>query len=299
MGTRPTRFGLGAGLVALGVGVGALAGCGGAGNDPVGDATAGKTKFVAACGYCHTLADANSKGQTGPNLDDAFRASRRQGWKDSQFRGVVREWISIAQPPMPRDAVKGQDAEDVAAYVASVAGTDRESAVERATSTSADGSILNYAGKPGPGQGGTPVEPAGGGGGGGSSSAAPAAGAGGGGGTAGGTATGGSQTTGGGGGAAAAAGKVAVDADPSGDLRFVQKTLSAKAGKVTFAFTNKSPVPHNFAIKGNGVKAGPTATISGGKTASLTVTLKAGSYEFYCAVPGHEQAGMKGTLTVK
>ena len=263
----------------------------------MGDATAGKTKFVAACGYCHTLADANSKGQTGPNLDDAFRGSREQGWNESQFRGVVREWIEIAEPPMPRDAVKGQDAEDVAAYVASVAGKNPESAVERATSTSSDGSILNYAGKPGPGEGGTPVEPAGGGGGGGSAGAAPAAG--GGGGTAtGGTATGGSQTTGGGGGAAAGA-KVAVDADPTGNLKFVQKTLSAKAGKVTFAFTNKSPVPHNFAIKGNGVKAGPSATISGGKTADLTVTLKAGSYEFYCAIPGHEQAGMKGTLTVK
>jgi uncharacterized cupredoxin-like copper-binding protein len=91
---------------------------------------------------------------------------------------------------------------------------------------------------------------------------------------------------------------VAVAADPSGQLAFVQKTLTAPAGKDTFVFTNDAPVPHNLAIKG-GVNAGPTNTISGGATAKLSVTLKPGTYEFYCAVPGHEQAGMKGTLTVQ
>ena len=75
-------------------------------------------------------------------------------------------------------------------------------------------------------------------------------------------------------------------------------SLEAPAGKVTFVFTNDAPVPHNFAIK-DGVTDGPTDTISGGATAKLSVTLPAGTYEFYCAVPGHEQAGMKGTLTVK
>jgi cytochrome c oxidase subunit 2 len=95
----------------------------------------------------------------------------------------------------------------------------------------------------------------------------------------------------------APAGAVAVEADPS-QLAFVQKTLQVKAGTVTFRFTNPSPVPHNFAIKGNGVMAGPTTTIHGGASAELTVKLTPGTYEFYCAVPGHEQAGMKGTLTV-
>ena len=98
--------------------------------------------------------------------------------------------------------------------------------------------------------------------------------------------------------APAAGATVAVDADPSGQLAFVQKTLTAPAGKVTFDFTNDAPVPHNFAIK-DGVTDGPTDTISGGATAKLTVDLPAGTYEFYCAVPGHEQAGMKGTLTVQ
>jgi nitrite reductase (NO-forming) len=98
--------------------------------------------------------------------------------------------------------------------------------------------------------------------------------------------------------APAAGATVSVAADPSGQLAFVQKTLTAPAGKVTFVFTNDAPVPHNFAIK-DGVTDGPTDTISGGANAKLTVDLPAGTYEYYCAVPGHEQAGMKGTLTVK
>lgn len=102
-------------------------------------------------------------------------------------------------------------------------------------------------------------------------------------------------------GAAAAAGaetKLALAADPSGAFKYDKSTLTAKAGKVEITFTNASPVPHDVAIKGNGATAGPTEQISGGGTADLTATLKPGSYEFYCTVPGHEQAGMKGTLTV-
>jgi uncharacterized cupredoxin-like copper-binding protein len=98
---------------------------------------------------------------------------------------------------------------------------------------------------------------------------------------------------------AAAGGKVSVEADPSGQLAFVQKTLTAPAGSDTFTLTNDAPVPHNLAIEGNGVEAGPSDTIQGGATADLTVDLKAGTYTFYCAVPGHRQAGMEGTLTVK
>jgi len=90
---------------------------------------------------------------------------------------------------------------------------------------------------------------------------------------------------------------VQVQADPSGTLAFVQKTLSAPAGTVVFDFKNAAPVPHDFAIK-DGTKLGPTAQISNGQSAQLKVTLKPGTYEFYCTVPGHEQAGMKGTLTV-
>ena len=60
---------------------------------------------------------------------------------------------------------------------------------------------------------------------------------------------------------------------------------------------NPSPVPHAIAIEGNGVdKDGQTVATGGHST--VTVDLKPGTYSFYCPVPGHEAAGMKGTLTV-
>jgi uncharacterized cupredoxin-like copper-binding protein len=73
--------------------------------------------------------------------------------------------------------------------------------------------------------------------------------------------------------------------------------LTAKAGKDTFVFTNKSPVPHNFTIMKGSKVIGATPTFAGG-VKDLTVTLAAGTYTFECTVPGHAQAGMKGTLTV-
>jgi uncharacterized cupredoxin-like copper-binding protein len=89
-----------------------------------------------------------------------------------------------------------------------------------------------------------------------------------------------------------------VDADPTGKLEFTQKTLTAKAGPATFVLKNASSVPHNLAIEGNGVEIGPSATVANGQTAKISGTLRAGTYQFYCAVPGHRDAGMSGTLTV-
>ena len=97
---------------------------------------------------------------------------------------------------------------------------------------------------------------------------------------------------------AAGGAKVQVAADPSGSLAFVQTSLSATAGNNTFVFTNESPVPHNFTVKkADGTELGATKTIQGA-TESLTLTLPKGTYTYYCSVPGHEAAGMKGTLTV-
>jgi mono/diheme cytochrome c family protein len=77
------------------------------------------------CAGCHTLADAGSQAAVGPNLDDAFYGDREQGFKESSIANVVLQQIRIAIPPMPQNLVKGQDADDVAAYVASVAGTEQ------------------------------------------------------------------------------------------------------------------------------------------------------------------------------
>lgn len=132
--------------LALGLGMATIAAAGcGAGSSQIADADleAGRQMFN-TCQGCHTLADAGSTGsnpvgpdgqrnaQAGPNLDDAFRASRQAGMSEEQFAGVIMRWIRIAQPPMPRDLVTGEDAVNVAAYIASVAGRDDESDVRRA-----------------------------------------------------------------------------------------------------------------------------------------------------------------------
>jgi plastocyanin len=112
---------------------------------------------------------------------------------------------------------------------------------------------------------------------------------------------GGSAGGGGGGGGTAAVGNstVPISADPSGALKYQQTSVTTIAGKVTVDFTNDSPVGHNVTISdSSGKTLGATQTITGGKS-SATVDLKPGTYTFFCSVDSHEQAGMKGTLTVK
>jgi plastocyanin len=99
-------------------------------------------------------------------------------------------------------------------------------------------------------------------------------------------------------GAAGKGSALAVTADASGALKFDKTSLDAAAGPVTLEMTNPSAVPHDISIKGGGVDQHGSATENGGKS-TVTADLKPGSYEFYCSLPGHEQAGMKGTLTVK
>ena len=86
------------------------------------DQTNGQKVFSSNCASCHTLAAANATGTVGPNLDEAFAADKEQGFKDSTIQNVVLDQIRLANPPMPQNLVKGQDAQDVAAYVAAVAG---------------------------------------------------------------------------------------------------------------------------------------------------------------------------------
>ncbi len=106
------------------------------------------------------------------------------------------------------------------------------------------------------------------------------------------TASGGS---GGGGGAST---NLKIAADPSGALKFDKSSLSAKAGSVTITMDNPSSVPHGVGVQGNGLDKDGAVVNKGGKS-TVTVSLKPGKYTFYCPVPGHRQAGMEGTLTVK
>jgi cytochrome c oxidase subunit 2 len=105
------------------------AGCGG--GDTTGrqgaDVAKGQELFVSGCGNCHTLADAGTQGKVGPNLDDAFGFSREHCFDDSSFFDVTLAQIDIPSRDgaMPPDIYDGQDAVDVAAYVANAAGIDR------------------------------------------------------------------------------------------------------------------------------------------------------------------------------
>jgi plastocyanin len=97
----------------------------------------------------------------------------------------------------------------------------------------------------------------------------------------------------------APSGALALAANPEGQLAYDKKTLTANAGKVTIAFTNMSPLDHNMTIESSAHKIlGATPTFQGA-TKALTLDLKAGTYKFFCSVPGHRMAGMEGTLTVK
>jgi plastocyanin len=87
-------------------------------------------------------------------------------------------------------------------------------------------------------------------------------------------------------------------ADPGGQLSFDKSSLTADAGKVTIAMKNDSDIPHDVSIEGKGVDE-EGKDVTGGGTSTVTATLEPGKYTFYCSVPGHRQAGMEGTLTVR
>jgi mono/diheme cytochrome c family protein len=146
---RPYRVGAaGAGLVVAAL---LTAGCGTGGAASAGqrpDLQNGETLFKSTCAACHTLAAAGTTGTIGPNLDNAFAGDVSEGYPPSSIENVVLDQIRLGsgqvatyttskdfvehclppnstkcyQQPMPADLVKGQDAIDVAAYVASVAG---------------------------------------------------------------------------------------------------------------------------------------------------------------------------------
>jgi cbb3-type cytochrome c oxidase subunit III len=121
--------------VALAVAVSA-AGCGTGGISKSGDPSAGKELFgksvngKPSCSSCHTLKAAGANGVIGPNLDDAFAADRKDGFKQETIQQVVLDQIRLAacfEPTnprrcMPRNLLTGTDADNVAAYVAQVAG---------------------------------------------------------------------------------------------------------------------------------------------------------------------------------
>ena len=84
---------------------------------------------------------------------------------------------------------------------------------------------------------------------------------------------------------------------PVSGLRYDQKVVRAHAGRIKIVFLNRSALKHNVNVELGEKEFGKSATVSHATT-SFFVTLKAGKYNFYCSVPGHEDAGMHGTLIV-
>jgi uncharacterized cupredoxin-like copper-binding protein len=92
---------------------------------------------------------------------------------------------------------------------------------------------------------------------------------------------------------------IAFEANPEGELMFTAMTATGKAGDDTIVFKNPSSTPHNVAIEtSSGKKIAETKTITESET-STKVELEAGTYTFYCSIPGHREAGMEGTLTIE
>ena len=218
----------------------ALGGC--AVKHPTANLVTGKQLFVKGCGACHTLSHAASLGTVGPNLDDAFLQDRADGIKGPAIQGLVDYWIRYpkTQGVMPAMVYKGQQAQDVAAYVAAVAALPGQDTGALATA------VANVNQKP----------------------------------------------------AVEKNGIVEIDADPTGQLKFLASTGSATPGQVTLRMRNMSSVPHDIAITGGGVNQ-VGAIVSNGGVSTVSTTLKPGKYTFYCSVDGHRAAGMLGTLTVK
>ena len=126
---RTSVRGVALGAVAAGA-IALLSGCGV--TDQGDNVVNGKQLFVQRCGSCHVLQRAGTTGVTGPNLDQAFQQARKDGFGESTFEGMVhRQILQPARnaqvdpktgkvlPEMPANLVTGDDAEDVAAYVAS------------------------------------------------------------------------------------------------------------------------------------------------------------------------------------
>ena len=89
-----------------------------------------------------------------------------------------------------------------------------------------------------------------------------------------------------------------IEAAPEG-LAYSSDTATSKAGKVTVNFTNPQPLTHDVAFEDSAGKTiGKTELVAEGSDSEV-VDLKPGEYTFYCTVPGHREAGMEGTLTVK
>ncbi|MDO8209142.1 plastocyanin/azurin family copper-binding protein [Conexibacter sp. CPCC 206217] len=100
--------------------------------------------------------------------------------------------------------------------------------------------------------------------------------------------------------ARAEGGKLEIDANPDGQLAYTVRTATATSGALEIDSRNASSVPHDIALaSADGSELGKGETVSGGGVSRVDVDVRPGRYTFYCTLPGHREAGMEGTLTVR
>jgi mono/diheme cytochrome c family protein len=223
-----------------------VVGVSGCGDDLKGahaDVVHGKQLFVERCGACHTLSRAQTRGTVGPNLDAAFSESLSEGFGRDTVEGVVHEQILFPGSRMPARVVTGDDAKDVAAYVA-------ESVGKRGQDTGALATAVRSA----------------------------------------------TQTS-----ARETSGRLEIDANPDGQLAYTVRDATATAGPIQIDSRNASSIPHDIAIQQgtDGPQVGQGRVVSRGGVSTVSATLRPGRYTFYCTIPGHREAGMQGTITVR
>lgn len=114
---------------------------------------------------------------------------------------------------------------------------------------------------------------------------------------------GGASESGGGGeaeGGSAGSGAVVDFETPAGsELAYTTKEATAEAGADTINFTNVQAIPHDVAIEDDAGETVAKTEVISEASDSTKANLKAGTYTFFCTIPGHREAGMEGTLTVK
>jgi len=94
-------------------------------------------------------------------------------------------------------------------------------------------------------------------------------------------------------------GTLAVAAVPDGSFAFTEDELTTEAGSITVEFDNPSSTPHNVYIEDDsGEVLAETETVSE-DTTTTDAELEAGTYTYFCDIPGHREGGMEGTLTVE
>jgi uncharacterized cupredoxin-like copper-binding protein len=90
----------------------------------------------------------------------------------------------------------------------------------------------------------------------------------------------------------------ASEVQMSDRLRFDPADVTVSQG-ATITVKNSGSLQHDLKLRQNGNVVAGTDLVDGGKTATLEVGVKPGTYEMFCSVPGHEDGGMKGTFTVQ